>query len=216
MDIKHIGLVRDQLNFIGNIICESITTAHAKDLRSNIYIAGGCFKNVLTGIKTRDYDVFCTEREYSDELIEILRRCNNESLVEFIYENDNAVSFIMSPNKNPRRIEIIKKVSGSPGDVIKNFDWTVTKFAMYRTDDIKDDTTKYNVIYHNKFFEHLMQKKLVIDEPLKYPVSSFNRMLKYYTYGFTACHETKSSLLDAIRKSNDDIDVGKSLYDGID
>ena len=38
---------------------------------------------------------------------------------------------------------------------------------------------EYKLLYHEKFFEHLHMKRLVIDENIPFPVSTWERSYKY-------------------------------------
>lgn len=78
-----------------------------------------------------------------------------------------------------------------------------------------DDTDivgyEYKLLYHEKFFEHLHMKRLVIDENIPFPVSTWERSYRYKGYGYNMCRETKKKLLQAIKSVNvEEEDV--SLY----
>ena len=75
--------------------------------------------------------------------------------------------------------------------------------------------------FQEEFFEHLHTKRLVIDDDLPYPVSTFNRMMKYAKYGYQPCRETKIRMITALAElAIDDKDfeeqLGKSFYEGMD
>lgn len=50
---------------------------------------------------------------------------------------------------------------------------------------------EYKLLYHEKFFEHLHMKRLVIDENIPFPVSTWERSYRYKGYGYNMCRETK-------------------------
>lgn len=59
--------------------------------------------------------------------------------------------------------------------------------------------------------EHLHMKRLVIDENIPFPVSTWERSYRYKGYGYNMCRETKKKLLQAIKGINvEEEDV--SLY----
>lgn len=71
--------------------------------------------------------------------------------------------------------------------MISDFDFTITKFAYYKNyDNVDEDNylAVYEVAFQEEFFEHLHTKRLVIDDDLPYPVSTFNRIMKYAKYGY--------------------------------
>lgn len=70
---------------------------------------------------------------------------------------------------------------------------------------------EYKLLYHEKFFEHLHMKRLVIDENIPFPVSTWERSYRYKGYGYNMCRETKKKLLQALKGVNvEEEDV--SLY----
>lgn len=70
---------------------------------------------------------------------------------------------------------------------------------------------EYKLLYHERFFEHLHMKRLVIDENIPFPVSTWERSYKYKGYGYNMCRETKKKLLQALKGVNvEEEDV--SLY----
>lgn len=72
-------------------------------------------------------------------------------------------------------------------------------------------------MYDDKFFEHLHIKRLVIDNEIPFPMSTFDRMFKYAKYGYFPCKETKKKIIDSIRKLPDgQVKISESLYDGMD
>ena len=180
------------------------------------YFAGGCFKNLLNHDKAKDLDVFF----YSEEnLLVSLRKM--EELVntsrdwERSYQNSKVVSFI--DVKNDYRLELNKSEFGSPENILNSFDFTITKFAYY-SELNDDDTLTFKVMYHKDLFEHLFLKRLVLDDKILFPISTFNRSYRYNSYGYNLCRESKIKLLREINElpEIDDKELGKSLYDGVD
>ena len=80
----------------------------------------------------------------------------------------------------------------------------------------------FEVMFHEDFFEHLHTKRLVVDDEMIYPVSTFNRMLRYTKYGYQPCRETKIkivtnlAMLDPKNQKDFEKELGKSLYEGLD
>lgn len=183
------------------------------------FIAGGCFKSAFSGEKPHDLDMFFKDMtEYTDAV----RYFDGEKDdYERGYQNKNVESFIHK--KTGIRIECVKKVFGTPEQIISNFDFTITKFAFYvevEPPEDEDDSWHYIdcVIYHPNFFEHLLMKRLVVDDKLPYPVSSFHRTYKYAASGFLTCRETKLKLIRALQELPEvkDSDLANSFYEGVD
>lgn len=126
---------------------------------------------------------------------------------------------------------------GTAEQIISQFDFTITKFAYYKA-EIEDETgaevedtpfdaesvgekikthIEYRVMYDDKFFEHLHLKRLVINDKIPYPMSTFERMLRYAKYGYFPCRETKMLLIKALRELDDkQVELSESLYNGMD
>lgn len=189
------------------------------------YIAGGCFKNIFNNERVKDVDIFFENKADCLEAIsyykkEIKEHPNNW---RFVYENEKVWS--VYSNKEKVRLELVKSVFGKPKQVISEFDFTITKFAYYKNyDNVDEDNymAVFEVIFHEDFFEHLQTKRLVIDDEMIYPVSTFNRVLRYAKYGYQPCRETKIkivtnlAMLDPKNQKDFEKELGKSLYEGLD
>lgn len=182
-------------------------------------IAGGCFKSVFTGAKPHDVDMFFRNKEDMLNTIDYFK--SYQDLYEESYKNKNVKSFIHK--KTNIRIECVRKIFGTPSEILDQFDFTITKFAYEiesEPPEDEDDSWHYNdsIIYHPQFFEHLMQNRLVVDDDMPYPVSTFNRCFKYARSGFFPCRETKMKILNAIHSLDNiqETDLSKALYEGHD
>lgn len=174
------------------------------------FIAGGCFKNILTSETIKDIDVFFDNETNWANACDHFK---NDSDYVASYKNKNVTAF---KNKHTNiRVELVKAVFGSPQEIIDMFDFTITKFAYYKKTE--NSETEYRIIHHKDFFEHLQMKRLVIDNQLSKPISSFERTYKYRSYGYNMCRESKIKLLNAIKDTDfTEADLSKSLYDGMD
>ena len=185
-------------------------------------IAGGCFKSIFSGEKPHDADLFFRNSADFHSAISYFKENKDEYFAG--YENENVVSFIHT--KTGMRIECIRKIFGSPEEIIKQFDFTIAKFAYEieaEPTDGDDGETEWiytdKVLYHEKFFEHLCLKRLVVDDAMPYPASTFNRTYKYAASGFFPCRETKRKILEAIydmEESPSDDSLSKAMYEGHD
>lgn len=182
----------------------------------NGFIAGGCFKNLFNSERIKDVDVFFrSSRDFTASCAKLLSNSDYESA----YESKNVVAF--RHKSSGVILEFVKKIFGDPQDIIKQFDFTIVKFAYYKyieKDDVTGlETATYKAMYHPDFFEHLHLHRLVIDDKIPYPMSTFNRMIKYIRYGYTPCTETKQKIINAIRSlSEDEVLVPTNFYNGVD
>jgi hypothetical protein len=181
------------------------------------YIAGGVFKNIFNNEKIKDVDIFFeNERDYA----EADEKFKTNEEYKPSYKNDKVTAYI---NKNTNvTVELIKHKFSKPLDMIDEFDFTITKFVYYKElEDGDDDSVRdvvWKVAYHNRFFEHLHMKRLVIDKDTILPVNTFNRMFRYAKYGYFPCRETKAKIIQALRdipSFSEDL-LSMELYNGLD
>lgn len=199
------------------------------------FIAGGCFKNIFSNEKVKDLDIFFKSQldwdnavEYFDEL------CGEDNIggtYRFYYENKKVKAY-----KNVDSgivVELINTTFGTPEQILNNFDFTIAKFAYYKEEVTDDDNNdpfgvdsskkeknthiEYKILCDSNFFEHLHLKRLVTDDKIPFPVSTFERMIRYIKYGFLPCKETKLKIIQAIQNQpNTDGLNEQSLYEGMD
>ena len=161
----------------------------------------------------------------------------DEAEYRFLYENKNVKAYVHK--KSGVRIELCSKIFGTAEDILNQFDFTITKFAYYK-EEIKDETgteaqisfddefvdkinnsisthIEYKILVHDKFFEHLHMKRLVTDDKIPFPMSTFERAFRYAKYGYFPCKETKMKIARAIKELSDEqLEISESLYDGMD
>lgn len=184
---------------------------------TNGIVAGGCFKNIFNGQHVKDIDMFFRSKEDFDNANEKYEF--NEEF-ELYYKNKNVIAY--KEIKTGIVVELIKKIFGEPSDILDQFDFSITKFCYYYEVDYDTEETpiyNYYILHHPKFFEHLHEKKLVLDDAnLPYPFSTFERSYRYNSYGYRLCRESKVNLITAIRESEkfEDNDLSSALYNGLD
>lgn len=179
------------------------------------FIAGGCFKNLFNQEKTKDIDVFFMCLEDWQDAIDAF---NSDEEFTYTYSSENVRAY--RHNNSGVSVELVRSIFGTPEEIISNFDFSVTKFAYYKEqakDDDGNEVLQYKAIYHPHFFEHLHLKRLIIDDRIPKPMSTFNRVLRYRQYGFIPCVETKQKLINAIRNlPENEVLVPTNFYEGFD
>lgn len=182
------------------------------------FICGGCFKNIFNNEKVKDLDIFFESMEDWEDAVEYFdSMCNEADGYRFYYENKNVKAY--KHIDKGITIELCNKVFGTAKEVIDKFDFTITKFAYYKeeVEDLDGKRIEYKVACDSDFFEHLHMKRLVTDNEIPYPMSTFERMLRYAKYGYFPCKETKMKIIEAIRALPESaIELSDSLYDGMD
>jgi hypothetical protein len=152
-------------------------------------IAGGFAKHIFEGKKPRDLDLYFTCREHYEDVLQQMLSDGWEQT----YKNDHATGV----RRDNISVDLVTYIYGSAESIISQFDFTVTKFAWRLVSD--EDGVNFEAVFHPDFFEHLTTHRLVIDDRMVLPISTFQRMFKYTRYGFNLCRESKIKLLLAIR-----------------
>lgn len=175
----------------------------------NGFIAGGCFKNILNGEKIKDLDIFFESKSDFDLAVKYF-----DTNADYVasYENTNTKAY--KNKKTDIRVEIIRNTYGNPKDILSKFDFSITKFAYAKRESV-DDGIEYYCIFHVDFFEHLLLKKLVLEETILFPVSTFERSFRYRQYGYGLCRESKVNLITALQGA-DLTSISNELYFGLD
>lgn len=209
------------------------------------FICGGCFKNVFNKEKVKDLDIFFENGGNYDDAVQYFDSMTpgyegddkrSEEYI-FCYENANVKAY--KHKRTGIRIELCCKIFGTAEQILKHFDFTVTKFAYYKEEvpdepefspfdgieelaehhEMKKPEThiEYRILMDDKFFEHLHMKRLVIDDEIPFPMSTLERMFRYAKYGYFPCRETKMKIIRALRELTDEqVELSESLYDGMD
>lgn len=151
----------------------------------------------------------------------------------FLYENPNVKAYVHK--ETGIRIELCCKIFGTAEEVLNQFDFTIVKFAYYK-EEVEDETgaaadlaedwllgkeptthIEYKILMHDKFFEHLHMKRLVIDDEIMFAMSTLERMFRYAKYGYFPCKETKMKIIRALRDLDEQqVELSENLYDGMD
>lgn len=162
-------------------------------------------KNILSGERVKDIDIFFeSESDFQEAIDSFNDEKHQKEGWKFKYRNEKVCAFQKEGEKV--WIEFIESEFGKPKEILRSFDFTVTKMAYYKEpkyEEKEDDyfpfssasivAYEYKLLYHEKFFEHLHMKRLVIDENIPFPVSTWERSYRYKGYGYNMCRETKKN-----------------------
>lgn len=186
------------------------------------FIAGGCFKNIFSNQSVKDIDIFFKNNTDYQNAVDYCQQhggSEEESKdgakeYQFVYKNDKCICYRHIPTGI--KIELIDSIFGEPKDILEQFDFTISKYAYYNKRIKDENEVRYELtcVYHQDFFEHLTQKKLVIDDKIPFPVSTFERILRYTSYGYNLCKESRKKIIKAINEKEniEEYEFSDSFY----
>ena len=157
------------------------------------FIAGGCFKDLLSGRKPNDVDLFFKDSSAYNKAIELIIKNNR-----YIYVEESELAITVYDKLTGYNIQLIKKgYFKTAEDLLNDFDFTVVQFCLYR------DRYGFEVLKHIKFDEHLKNKELVIDNEINTPLTTLLRVGKYAKYGYVPRLKTLKEIALAINECDE-------------
>lgn len=156
------------------------------------YVAGGCFKQFLTGQPIRDIDIWFSSEAAHSAMVQKMKKNPNYTIA---YETTRSVGF--QHNTESILLDLVGMRFGTPIEILSGFDFTVCQMAYY-----VDAAGVPTLAYHPTFLDDLNKKLLVMDPAVQsglVPNFVFNRMVKYCRdYGFTPSLELKQWMFDKL------------------
>lgn len=106
------------------------------------FIAGGCFKNILSGEKVKDIDIFFESESDFQEAVNLFNdgRHQKEGW-KFKYRNEKVYAFQKEGEKV--WVEFIESEFGKPEEILRSFDFTVAKMAYYKEPKYEEKEVVY-------------------------------------------------------------------------
>ena len=103
----------------------------------NGFIAGGCFKNIFSNQSVKDIDIFFRNHIDYDDAVDYCQchggseeqTSKNGKEFQFVYQNDKCICYRHIPSGI--KLELISSIFGEPKDILKQFDFTISKYAYY-------------------------------------------------------------------------------------
>lgn len=90
------------------------------------FIAGGCFKNILSGERVKDIDIFFESESDFQEAIDLFNdEKHQKEGWKFKYRNEKVCAFQKEGEKV--WIEFIESEFGKPEEILRSFDFTVAR-----------------------------------------------------------------------------------------
>lgn len=106
------------------------------------FIAGGCFKNILSGEKVKDIDIFFESESDFQEAVDLFNdEKHQKEGWKFKYRNEKACAFQKEGEKV--WVEFIESEFGKPEEILRSFDFTVAKMAYYKEPKYEEKEVVY-------------------------------------------------------------------------
>jgi hypothetical protein len=156
-------------------------------------IAGGVFKSLFLGQPINDIDLFFRDSKRAVMAVDRLDGAHTPPVItgKQLYTTGNAIGY--KRDSDGQRFEIVTSRKGTPREILNTFDFTVSRFALYKEDG------EYRVTHHVDYTEDIQNRRLVLPADAdKDPIGTFERGLKYSRYGFRMSIPTKKKLIEDI------------------
>lgn len=106
------------------------------------FIAGGCFKNILSGEKVKDIDIFFESESDFQEAVDLFNdEKHQKEGWKFKYRNEKVCAFQKEGEKV--WVEFIESEFGKPEAILRSFDFTVAKMAYYKEPKYEEKEDDY-------------------------------------------------------------------------
>ena len=144
-------------------------------LQGDAFIAGGAVTSIFSSAKVNDLDVyFYTPAALTkgiQQITPVIQHLSDKTI-----HTDNALSFVL----DDRRVQFVKIVTGTPPEVLAQFDFTICQGAF-----IAVEHGLGQFVFGKDFLQHLAQRRLVFNTTTKFPICSLFRLRKFLKRGFS-------------------------------
>lgn len=106
------------------------------------FIDGGCFKNILSGERVKDIDIFFESESDFQEAVNLFNEGRHQKEGwKFKYRNEKVCAFQKEGEKV--WVEFIESEFGKPEEILRSFDFTVAKMAYYKEPKYEEKEDDY-------------------------------------------------------------------------
>lgn len=204
------GFVNTFLHPIWDILHNSFPDIGTKDLEyilENSIIAGGCFKNILHSKEFRpefsvrsafnyvkDIDLYFDSEEKRSAVLKIFMKLTEDGTTVLEYDNEHSSCFGRT-DRICATVDVVKMI-GTPKQIIRDFDYTVTKFALYHRNG------EYVITHHRNAVDDVFRAVIRYEKGyhISREVRALERFLRYINYGY---YPTPSACETVIDWAND-------------
>lgn len=156
----------------------------------NGFICGGCFKDIFLNKSFRDVDMYFINQVDFSQADNLFYSRVKDGTYKLLYSFSTVKAYQNIATSIV--VELISVFFGTPLEIINKFDFTVCKFAYYKSDE------EYKTEYHFNYFYHLSSRLIEIDGMIYNPTKTFLRIYKYIKYGFNPTFSTIKSILKRV------------------
>ena len=155
----------NSIKFLDAILCESLKRTGVK-----FFVAGGYFVSHFCQQSVRDIDFFFETHEDFEKAYTVVKGLPQYQVT---LDNDWVVNILV---RDKHKMQFVKKFNyDHVNKLFDAFDFTICKFAY---DGI-------NCYYPLNYFQHVVERRLIIEGNPRYPLAVIKRALKYSKRGFT-------------------------------
>lgn len=172
-----------------------------------VVLAGGFIRAVVSGESPRDIDLFVNSDKRSDSR-DWMRDAEVYQHSSEIKENDQ--DWVIKENGLQLGVQVVWRYPfKNPHEILEQFDYTVTKAAIWFDVGNKNIKSDYIGIYHERFYQDITRKLLTYsnDRDNEY-LMSIPRLIKYIQKGY---HIDPASLAALITKTCLSLDLSNGL-----
>lgn len=176
------------------------------------FIAGGVFKDILTGRNVKDIDLFFDNKQ---NYLKALRNFGKDH--ELLYQSDNCISYrvYINPTKTESVVvELIYNEFSNIKNTLDRFDFNISKIGMYPEHrGFFNGMGNIKILSYPGAISDILRGKLKI---INYnnPVGNLVRVIKYNGYGFkTSKHEFAKLLIEVQKQLNNAENGGQDLME---
>lgn len=173
----------------------------------DVVLAGGFIRSVIEGAEPRDIDLFVNKSKKNNAK-DWMKETGVYKYSSEIKENDQ--DWVVKENDGKLGLQVVWRYPfTNPHEILEQFDYTVTKSAIWFDVGNKNVKANYVGIYHERFYQDIARKLLTYanDRDSEY-LLSIPRLIKYIQKGY---HIDPTSLAALITKTCLSLDLSDGL-----
>lgn len=144
-------------------------------IENDVIIAGGCLTSLFSSKKINDFDLYFNDEKKIKNVHDFFKSKMHNSINT---ERAESYKYTRKKDKINLKFQLIMIPDTYKGheNIFEKFDFTICMAAYYFKED--------KFVFHDDFFKHLSQRRLVFNHKTKYPINSLIRVKKYLNREF--------------------------------